>query len=81
MTRFTTAKKVLMVAAMTGVALAGTAGIASAGSPSGNCAANMVNTHTWPGGMQTAMTADLNGNGNGVQGGTTGMFGAITHSC
>jgi len=84
MTCITTATKVLSVAAMTAATLAGTAGIASAGSASGNCAANMVNAHTWTadntGGMANAMSVD-NPNGNGVPGGTTGMWGAITHSC
>lgn len=73
-----------LILAMTGASLAGSAGIASAGSPSGNCAGNMVNAHTWTadntGGMATAMSVD-NPHGNGVPGGATGMWGAITHSC
>jgi len=79
MTRRAMARMGLAVA-ITGVALVGTAGIASAESASGNCAAHMVNSHTWPGGMQIAMSVD-NPKGNGVPGGTTGMWGAITHSC
>jgi hypothetical protein len=70
--------------AVAGATLAGTTGVAAAGSPSGNCAANMVNEHTvtsdTTGGMVIAMSAD-NPRGNGVLGGTTGMYGAITHSC
>lgn len=79
-----TMTRVCLTTAMTCAAVAGSAGIATAGSTSGNCAANMVNAHTWTadntGGMATAMNAD-NANGNGVPGGTTGMWGAITHSC
>lgn len=73
-----------LILAIVGATLAGLTGVASAGSPSGNCAANMVNEHTWTafntGGMATAMSVN-NPNGNGVPDGTTGMWGAITHSC
>lgn len=76
--------KLGLIAAMACAISAGSAGIALAGSPSGNCAGNMVNDHTWTasntGGMATAMSVD-NANGNGTPGGTTGMWGAITHSC
>lgn len=83
MTHNTMARLCLTVT-MTSAAIAGSAGIATAGSPSGNCALNMVNAHTWTadntGGMATAMSVN-NPNGDGVPGGTTGMFGAVTHSC
>jgi hypothetical protein len=83
MTRNATTR-ICLIVTMTGAALAGSAGIASAGSASGNCAGNMVNAHTWTadntGGMATAMSVN-NPNGDGVPGSTTGMWGAITHSC
>jgi hypothetical protein len=89
MTRITTAKKLLIVAAMTGATLAGTAGMASAGSSNGGCALKMINTHTWQtsddgtptgGGMVTAMSVD-NTNGNGTSDPARGMFGAVANSC
>jgi hypothetical protein len=85
MTGLTMAKKALMVAATIGVTLVGTAGMASAGSSSGGCAANMVNTHKSPegaAGMVTAMTANNpNGSGDPTVPNTKGMYGAINASC
>jgi hypothetical protein len=80
MTRITTAKKVLMVMAMTGATLAGSAGIASAGpgpAPGtgviGGC--NMLLDPTM---MTVPMVKDtLHGNGAN---GNAGMFGAVAAS-
>ena len=68
------ATKALLVAATIAATIAGTVGVASAGSSNGGCALNMVNAHTWPGGMEHAMSVN---NPNG----TAGMFGAVANSC
>lgn len=68
------ATKSLMAAATIAATIAGTAGVASAGSSNGGCALKMVNAHTWPGGMENAMSVD---NPHG----TAGMFGAVAASC
>jgi hypothetical protein len=69
-----TFRRFSLALAMTAAPVAFLAAPAVAGSASGNCALNMVNSHTWPGGMEHAMSVN---NPNG----TAGMFVAVGNSC